>query len=111
MKIEEFNSTVTEAIDKVNNTLLAKRKEYGRNSNPFHNFERAADISMHKTREAVAWEFMVKHLQSLRDLVNDVENGNFMHTDNHIIDEKCIDIINYTLLIRGMLIERTQDVG
>lgn len=110
MKIEVFEQTVTEALDKSKQTLTAKRNEYSRNNNVFHNFEKAKQVSLHESKEAVAWEFMVKHLQSLRDMINDVENNNYKYINKPLIDEKCIDIINYTLLIRGMLIERSEEV-
>lgn len=111
MTTEQFVKTVHDALTKIETTLTRKRAEYSRNSNPFHNFEKAKEISLHNTRESVAWEFMVKHIQSLRDMISDVETGKFNEIDNSLIDEKCIDIINYTLLIRGMLIERTENVG
>lgn len=110
MKTKEFQATVVEAIEKINSTLLVKGKEYARHDNPFHNFEEGTHMSFLSTRESVAWEFMVKHLQSFKDLIYDADCGNHKKINKPIIDEKCIDIINYTLLIRAMLIERANHV-
>lgn len=110
MKIDKFEKTVVEALEKIKIILTIKNKEYVRGEDVFHNFENAKKISLHTTREAVAWEFMVKHLQSLKDIINDVENDKFHYLTPSLIDEKCIDIINYTLLVRSMLIERAEEV-
>jgi len=109
MKIDKFEKTVVEALEKIKIILTIKNKEYVRGEDVFHNFENAKKISLHTTREAVAWEFMVKHLQSLKDIVNDVEKDKHYYLKQGLIDEKCIDIINYTLIIRAMLLNRIEE--
>ena len=49
----------------------------------------------------VAWEYMVKHLQSVKDIISgDVPSS------KETLDEKFNDIIVYSLLIKGMLQEK-----
>lgn len=106
MNIQEFQQTVVEATDKINKVLVAKRKEYTNNDDPFHNFRAATGVSLHNTKEAVAYEFLVKHLQSFKDIITFIEDKNYTNIDKVLLDEKAIDIINYVLLIRGMIIDR-----
>jgi len=79
--------------------------EYSRGKDAFHNFNQAQGLSTTGTPAKVAWEFCVKHLQSLKDLLNDNEEG--VDINPEVIDEKIGDIIVYMTLIRGMLREKS----
>lgn len=101
--LEEFLNDQTEFFDKLHNLCKKKQTEYTRDESPFHNFEKAKGLSFHNTKSKVAWEYMVKHLQSVKDLLNDNEVGNDIKPE--VIDEKIGDIIIYMTLIRSMLRE------
>ena len=102
--LEEFTIEQKEFFDKLHNLGKVKQKEYSRGLSPFHNFEKAKGLSFHTTKPKVAWEYMVKHLQSVKDLLNDEEVGN--EIDPKVVDEKIGDIIVYMTLIRSMLINK-----
>lgn len=101
--LEEFSNNQEQFFDKLHNLCKKKQTEYTRDESPFHNFEKAKGLSFHNTKSKVAWEYMVKHLQSVKDLLNDNEVGNDIKPE--VIDEKIGDIIIYMTLIRSMLRE------
>lgn len=100
--LEDFANEQKAFFDKLYNLGRVKQKEYSRGKSAFHNFERSKDLSFHKTRTKSAWEYMVKHLQSVKDLLDDEERGEYI--DPKVVDEKIGDIIIYMTLIRSMLI-------
>jgi hypothetical protein len=100
MTTEQFNVVVENRIDLIRSVLLQKGKEYIDQTmdNPFSNFHKAIGISFHKTGSKVAWEYMTKHLQSLKDIIDDKTPKS-----KEAVEEKIGDIINYLILIEGML--------
>lgn len=102
--LEDFANEQKAFFDKLYNLGRVKQKEYSRGKSAFHNFERSKDLSFHNTRTKSAWEYMVKHLQSVKDLLDDEERGEYI--DPKVVDEKIGDIIIYMTLIRSMLINR-----
>jgi hypothetical protein len=101
----EFQEHQKKLLGNLLEVCRAKQKEYANNENAFHNFEEAVGISMNKERETVAWEFCVKHLQSVRDIITDIEDGNGP-PKQALIDEKFGDIIVYMTLMHGMITDR-----
>lgn len=86
--------------------LKSKGSEYSSDDNPFLNFEQTVPMSFNNSREAILWGFMLKHITSIKDLVNNIETQSNDHNlTNNIIDEKIGDTINYLLLLRAMLKE------
>lgn len=98
MSNEQFDQIVENRIELIRSVLLQKRKEYANQTNPFSNFHRAIGISNHNTPQKVAWEYMTKHLQSLKDILS-----NEVPFTKETVEEKIGDIINYLILIEGML--------
>jgi cell shape-determining protein MreC len=80
-----------------------KQKEYNSIENEFNNFEKAIGISFHETREKVLWEYMTKHLQSIKDMVETQESF-----PEDLVNEKIGDTISYLLILRKMLIKRKE---
>jgi hypothetical protein len=95
MTTEFFEQILQERVDKSINTLQVKAKEYRRNNNPMHNFERAADI-FDISRERALWGFALKHLVSFQDILNDIDKG--IIPSESLVDEKIGDLINYLIL-------------
>jgi hypothetical protein len=91
----EFSQSVETALDIVKSRLVVKNQEYAHNSDVFRNFK--TGISLQNTPEGVAWEYMTKHLQWLKDTITEQKTPNMEQ-----VDEKIIDIVNYLLIIRGM---------
>jgi len=105
MNTAEFNKVIEKRIGLIKLIMLSKGKEYSIDSDKFHNFKQSVGISFHKCPEKIAWEFAVKHFQSIKDTLDSVDNGAVNYTDKYI-EEKIGDAINYLILIEGMLKER-----
>lgn len=95
MNSKDFSKNIEEALSIIKTRILSKNQEYAHSSDVFRNFK--TGISLQEKPQAVAWEYMTKHLQWLKDTIKNNESPT-----NDEIDEKVIDIINYMLIIRGM---------
>jgi hypothetical protein len=103
----EFRKTVEERLELIKAVLLSKGKEYATSDNAFHNFEASVSASFTDSREKVAWDFNVKHLQSIKDMIAHVAiDGNNGYPTEEMIKEKFGDAINYFILIEAMMLER-----
>lgn len=101
-KEKNFEAVIDQTLSDIRELLLKKGKEYRRNNNPFHNFERGAQISGN-TREEVLQGFLLKHLISVEDMRNDLKSG--MSPNIYQVNEKYNDILVYFLIEKAMMIE------
>lgn len=108
MNRERFNKIVDNRCDQIKSTLIKKGAEYSTNENVFHNFDDSVGISFCPTPEMVAWEYMTKHLQSIRDLVESTKHGYAGYPTEAMINEKIGDAVNYLILIEGMFKQRIE---
>jgi hypothetical protein len=97
MKRSEFNKIVDERIDQIRSTLQSKAEEYATDGSAFYNFERSAEISR-STPKVELWGMAKKHLVSVIDLVESDSSFSQEH-----INEKIGDLINYLILLEGIL--------
>lgn len=102
-----FSEVVKERLEKIEDTLTKKAKEYASNSDRFHNFNVAARIAG-ITPEAALYGMMLKHEVSVRDLI-DLAEACPSKLNEVLIDEKIGDNINYLILLEGMLKQRCID--
>lgn len=102
---KEFDKIVDNRVHAIKDTLLTKGREYSTDTDVFHNFKLSTGVSFHRTPERVGWEFMVKHITSIRDIVGKTGTDQFNFTEE-LVEEKIGDAINYLILIEGMLKER-----
>lgn len=80
---------------KLKELLIVKGKEYRRNSDPYHNFNKGA--RMLETRPMLVLEgFRLKHVISIGDLLQDFREGK--HVSKAQVNEKYDDILVYTLI-------------
>ena len=100
---QEFDILVQQRVQKVQQTLVIKGKEYRRNNDPLHNFRVGAIVS-NTTEEKVLWGFALKHYISFLDILNDIENGNLPKEET--VDEKIGDLINYLILCEASIKEK-----
>lgn len=91
-----FNSLVVQRLDELKTLLASKGNEYADIKDVHHNFKKATGLSLHDKPEKVLWEYCVKHLQSIRDIVNGKE------ADYSTIKEKTGDVIAYMLILESM---------
>lgn len=105
-KLEFRDQVVEPRIEKIRDVLSKKAAEYSPSADAFHNFEVSVGMSFHKCREKAAWEMMVKHLTSIKDLLDMCEIKDFSsNVTPALIEEKFGDAINYFILMEGMVKE------
>jgi hypothetical protein len=104
MTTEELNKLVTERYYKSKDVLVSKGKEYGEIQDTLKSFKEQVDFSLHQEPTTVAWELMVKHLYSVRRIINEYECEDIIPSQE-MIDEKFGDAINYLILIEALFIE------
>jgi hypothetical protein len=103
MTEQSFDILVQERVQKIQQTLVEKGKEYRRNADPLHNFNMAAQLG-NVTREKALWGFALKHYVSFMDILNDIEKGTLPKEE--VIDEKIGDLINYLILCEASIKDR-----
>lgn len=101
-QVKDFDKVIERTLSELRELLVVKGKEYRRKNNPYHNFERGAEISG-RTREEVLQGFLLKHLISVEDLRNDSKAGAILSPDK--IEEKYNDILVYFLIEKAMMLE------
>lgn len=99
----EFDKVLNQRIEKIKKVLASKAKEYAKGDR-MHNFKRSAGF-MRKTPETACWAFLMKHLTSIADLVDDIEAGKFENLA-YLSNEKIGDAINYLVLLEALISER-----
>ena len=103
----DFQEHQKELLTRLLEVGKTKQAEYANAEDAFHNFNDGVGISMHESREALAWEYCTKHLQSVRDIIKHVDLGGVNgHPTQGLIDEKFGDIIVYMTLLHGMLTDK-----
>ena len=104
MNKEQFETVVERRIQQIRTTLLSKGMEYQNgDSDVFHNFKIAAAMR-NITPEQALDGMLLKHLVSMQDIVNNTAKG--IAPTFQLADEKLCDIINYYILLEGLLKER-----
>jgi len=99
----DFDMEVQSTLQKIQQLLLVKGVEYRRNSNPYHNFEIGSQISG-EIPEKVLQGFLLKHLVSYQDMLNDIEQGKLPKIE--LVEEKMNDILTYYVIQKAQIINR-----
>jgi hypothetical protein len=102
MTNEQFNLVFDGTIAKITSVLCKKAGEYARGDR-LHNFKVAAALASSSPEMALRG-MLSKHIISVWDLINDVEQGK--NASLEMWDEKIIDSMNYLLLLRAIVHER-----
>ena len=98
MNIKEFTELILKKrIEKINAVLQSKADEYASDKSFSYNFERASKINNESPKKAL-WGMASKHLVSVIDMIE--SESKF---DDDYIDEKIGDMINYLILLEGIL--------
>jgi len=103
---EQFEAVIANTLHELQELLLIKGKEYRRFNNPYHNFERGAEIAKIQ-REEILQGFLRKHLISVEDMRNDSRMGTF-HSEEKI-NEKYNDILIYFMIEKAMMLENAKE--
>jgi len=104
-KVQGFNfdKVVEERLEKTKHLMLVKSKEYVRDDNPFHNFDRGAEYTG-ETPEDYLYGLMTKHLVSIKDMVDDLYEGKEPSVIH--VEEKIGDALLYVMLLEGLFKRR-----
>lgn len=101
MNTEQFDKIVEKRLESIKNTLLIKAKEYAKgDEDRLHNFNRGAQITG-QSREKVLQGFMLKHLVSVFDMIDDPSKAT-----EYMIDEKIGDCLVYFVLLEASFKDR-----
>jgi hypothetical protein len=103
MNREEFDQFVEQTTEQIKSSLITKGKEYDRNDNPFHNFDKGEQKSG-RIRERVIESYSLKHEVSIDDMISDIENGKL--PDYMTVEEKFGDAINYLILKKASIYDK-----
>ena len=95
---------VQRRVQLIQEVLEHKNSEYADKEDVFKAFTESLPLSFHDTKQAVAWEFMVKHLQSIKMIIEAKAKSGKL-PDEKVLEEKIGDAINYLILIEGMFKE------
>ena len=105
MTQEKFQKIIDDRLQFTKNLLLIKGKEYVRNNDPLHNFNKGSEITS-KHKAEVLDGMMLKHYISYRDLLKDISEYKFIKLDQ--VKEKIGDLIVY-LCIQETIFEEYID--
>jgi hypothetical protein len=100
MNRQQFDEFVKQTLKQIETCLITKGKEYDRNDNPMHNFDKG-EAKSGRIRERVIEAYSLKHEVSIDDMIDDLEKGVF--PDQKAVDEKFIDHINYMILKKASI--------
>lgn len=104
MTINDFEQLAKARFDYCLNLMVGqKHTEYSRNNDKLYNFKRAGEI-LRCSPEKALLGMWIKQVVSLIDIVEDLDNG-ILPTEA-LLNEKITDVIDYPVLLEGLLKER-----
>ena len=103
MLTKDFNKLVEIKLEKIKQVLVNKTAEYNLDTDRLSVFKQAGNLQ-NITPEKALLGMLTKHIISIYDMVN---SGDLYTLEKW--DEKCIDAINYLLLLLGLEEERHND--
>lgn len=106
MDSKHFDEVLEDRLRAIRLSLLIKGKEYHRNGDPLHNFNRGAKLSG-QSREKVLWGFALKHHVSFLDMLDDMDKGKFPSEET--VNEKIGDLINYLILCEASIKDKIKE--
>ena len=99
----QFEEVLRQRLANIQLVLGSKAKEYAKEGNRYHNFDVASRIEGNEPEQAL-WGMLLKHIVSVKDLVNAPETAT-----KYLVNEKIGDFINYLILLEGLLNRRIED--
>lgn len=106
MNQENFDSVITDQLNRCEQLLLSKGKEYAADKvDRLHTFKRAASLQGINPERALLG-MLTKHVISIYDMCSEPAKY-----DEDLWDEKITDAINYLLLLRAVVDERLACLG
>jgi len=96
MRTTDFNNLVDRKLEQIKKVLINKTAEYNLDVDRLSVFKRAGELQSKRADEALLG-MLTKHIISIYDMV---KTGDYYPTEKW--DEKCIDAINYLLLLLAL---------
>lgn len=109
MRQDEFDKLVEQTFEDCRDLLVGKGGEYAGSEDRLSNFKRGAALTG-STPLQVAMIYLSKHYDSLSTFVRKDAAGQAQRLTEPI-EGRLDDIINYCVLIKGLVRERKVDVG
>jgi hypothetical protein len=103
MTSKDFDILVDAILESTRDTLCNKAKEYANGDDRLHNFVEAAKLER-CTPERALRSFMTKHIVSVYDMIEGLEQGKTYPLE--LWREKCGDIRNYLILLEALVAVR-----
>ena len=97
MKTENFNKIVEDQLERIRSVLVKKADEYNLEEDRLGFFKRSAAFAQ-ETPEQALYGFLLKHLQSITDMVMSGKEYS-----EELWREKITDAMNYLVLLLGLL--------
>ena len=104
MTDNEFTKMIEEVFKTCSMIMTTKKENYATNINRFHNFDERSKIN-NLPPVQIAFSDFTKHFQAFKDKLYGITiNNKYEILPIALYDENIIDMINYLVLIRGLLI-------
>ena len=107
MTSDEFNLIVEDVFDKCKNVLIEKAKEYVLDKNDRLKAFKLEYLNCPINSKETLWGALVKHITSVYDMCKQGPEFDKTHLDQW--DAKIIDIINYMVLLKGIVIDNANN--
>lgn len=104
MTHKEFEQVFERAVERSKGVLFSKLKEYTSDDDQLESFKTQAGMSLAATPMGIAYELMVKHIYSVRKMVQEFEECG-KRPSIRLMNEKFGDSINYLILIEALFLE------
>lgn len=101
MKLDRFNQILDDTLGQMRKVMTAKREEYAGDYDVLRNFKESAYMEGNTPEDALRG-MLLKHWTSIRDLCREEK------PDLAKVEEKLGDAQNYLVLLKALLIERTE---
>ena len=102
MKADKFEQLCRELLEKSEDTLFRKSKEYASDEDRLANFRQPTSMMGMSTAE-VCLMYQMKHIASIAKIAKETSQG--VLPSKELLQEKCQDMLNYTLIFYTTVME------
>lgn len=102
MDFKTFEKYCRELLDHADKTLLHKAEEYATDGDRLYNFRQPTSM-MNMSPAEVCFMYQLKHISSVAKIAKESSQG--ILPTKPLLQEKCQDMLNYTLLFYATMCE------
>ena len=106
MNAEKFEKLCRELLDKAEDTLFKKSKEYASDEDRLANFRQPTSMLGISPAE-VCLMYQMKHIASISKIAKETSQG--VLPTKALLQEKCQDVLNYTLIFYTIVSEMIEE--